>query len=57
MTVVTCTTTAKCKYCKWITAVYLGKHKKHRCLNIMSPCYNAQVIKNDLACIEWEIRK
>jgi len=54
MSVMTWTRGAKCSDCKFLTVVYKGKLKRHKCGNPQSPWHEKSITLRDLVCNFWK---
>jgi len=55
MAVITITTAAKCKHCKFADSFRIGKQKRHKCNNPQSERYLSKITLKDLVCSSWGI--
>lgn len=46
---------AKCKDCKFLKRIKLGKLTRHKCENPKSNEFGSQRYLNDVVCKEWEL--
>lgn len=57
MTVITITSSAKCKDCAYLGSGLNGKRKIHTCFNPKSKMYHSLITLNRLVCNEWKLIK
>ncbi len=55
MAVITITSAAKCKDCKFMFGFKKGKLKRHACGNFNSEHHEESRRLNDLVCSDWKI--
>jgi hypothetical protein len=60
MTIITITSPARCKDCKFIKAKTFGKARRHICTNTVSERYDpspylSQVALRDKVCSKWSL--
>lgn len=55
MSIIISTRPAKCSDCKFLTPIYNGKRKTHKCNNPESINYNTPQRLKDRVCDKWEL--
>jgi len=55
MSIITYTRAAKCKDCKFLKPIVVGKKKIHECSNELSERFKKQITLKDFVCDKWKL--